>query len=242
MNHIFKPYLDEFVVVFIDDILIYSKDVEAHENHLRIILQTLRDKKLYVKLKKCEFWLHEVGFLGHVIMKEGVSVDPHKIEAIVNWPTPTNVTEIHYHPSKANTVADALSRKGMGHLENLITGRKELSLELKMMNIDIVMHERDAMVAAMTAQPTLVEEIQQQQLEDEFLRKISDDIVTKPRPGFDLYNADNLAVIYVNEIVRLHGVPVSIVSDRDPKFISRFWQSLQNAMGTELKFNTTFHP
>lgn len=94
MNRVFKPYLDEFVVVFIDDILIYSKSAEAHEDHLRLILQTLREKKLYAKLKKCEFWLQEVAFLGHVVTKEGVSVDPHKVEAIVNWPTPTNVTEV----------------------------------------------------------------------------------------------------------------------------------------------------
>ena len=94
MNRVFKPYLDEFVVVFIDDILIYSKNAEAHENHLRLILQILREKKLYAKLKKCEFWLREVAFLGHVITKEGVSVDPNKIEAIVNWPTLTNVTEV----------------------------------------------------------------------------------------------------------------------------------------------------
>ncbi|XP_028106839.1 uncharacterized protein LOC114305904 [Camellia sinensis] len=94
MNRVFKPYLDEFEVVFIDDIVIYSKSTEAHENHLRMILQTHREKKLYAKLKKCEFWLHEVAFLGHVITKDGVSVDPHKIEAIVNWPPPSNVTEV----------------------------------------------------------------------------------------------------------------------------------------------------
>ncbi|XP_028081859.1 uncharacterized protein LOC114283238 [Camellia sinensis] len=94
MSSIFKPYLDEFVVVFIDDILIYSKSREEHEKHLRLILQTLRDKKLYAKLKKCEFWLNEVVFLRHVINKDSVSVDPQKIEAIVNWPAPTNVTEV----------------------------------------------------------------------------------------------------------------------------------------------------
>ncbi|XP_028079284.1 uncharacterized protein LOC114281045 [Camellia sinensis] len=94
MNHVFKPYLDEFIVVFIDDILIYSKNTEAHDNHLQLILQTLQDKKLYAKLKKCEFWLHEVVFLGHVINKEGVFVDSHKIEATVNWPTPTDVTKV----------------------------------------------------------------------------------------------------------------------------------------------------
>ncbi|XP_028100871.1 uncharacterized protein LOC114300186 [Camellia sinensis] len=86
---------DQLQVVFIDDMLIYSTSVAAHENHLPVILQTLRDKKLYAKLKKFEFWLHEVGFLGHVVTKEGVVIDPHKIEAIVKWPTPTNVSEVH---------------------------------------------------------------------------------------------------------------------------------------------------
>ena len=76
MNRIFKTYLDEFVVVFIDDILIYSKDRLEHEHHLRIVLQILRERKLFAKLKKCEFWLDEGGFLGHVINKEGISVDP----------------------------------------------------------------------------------------------------------------------------------------------------------------------
>ncbi|XP_028070430.1 uncharacterized protein LOC114272913 [Camellia sinensis] len=95
MNRIFKTYLDEFVVVFIDDILIYSKIKEEHEYHLRLILQILRDKKLYAKLKKCEFWSDNVVFLGHVINTYGISVDSQKIEAIVNWPTLTNVTKVH---------------------------------------------------------------------------------------------------------------------------------------------------
>ncbi|GMP43953.1 hypothetical protein CsSME_00013113 [Camellia sinensis var. sinensis] len=94
MNRVFKPYLDEFVVVFIDDILIYSKSGVEHEKHLRLALQILRDRKLYAKLSKCEFWLSSISFLGHVINEEGISVDPSKIEAIVNWPTPTNVSEV----------------------------------------------------------------------------------------------------------------------------------------------------
>ena len=94
MNRVFKPYLDEFVVVFIDDILIYSKSEVEHEKHLRLALQILRDRKLYAKLSKCELWLFSISFLGHVINKEGISVDPSKREAIVNWPTPTNVSEV----------------------------------------------------------------------------------------------------------------------------------------------------
>ena len=94
MNRFFKPYLDKFVVMFIDDILIYSKSHVEHEEHLRIVLQTLRTHQLYAKLSKCEFWLNSVSFLGHVISKEGVQVDPKKVEAVSNWPRPTNVTEI----------------------------------------------------------------------------------------------------------------------------------------------------
>ena len=76
MNRVFIPYLDKFVVVFIDDILIYSKGKEGHVDHLRTVLQTLREHQLYGKLKKCEFSLEEVVFLGHVVTKEGIKVDP----------------------------------------------------------------------------------------------------------------------------------------------------------------------
>ena len=82
MNRICKPYLDKFVIVFIDDILIYSKNKEEHENHLRILLELLRNERLYAKFSKCEFWLHEVQFLGHVVNASGIQVDPAKIEAI----------------------------------------------------------------------------------------------------------------------------------------------------------------
>ena len=94
MNWIFKLYLDLFVIVFIDDILVYSKSKKEHEEHLRMILEMLRDKKLYAKFSKCEFWLDAVSFLGHVVSKDGVMVDPSKIEAVKNWVGPTNVTEV----------------------------------------------------------------------------------------------------------------------------------------------------
>ena len=84
MNKVFMPYLDKFVIVFIDDILVYSRDEEEHANHLRLVLQTLREKQLYVKFNKCEFWLDQVVFLGHIVSGEGIKVDPKKIEAILN--------------------------------------------------------------------------------------------------------------------------------------------------------------
>ena len=94
MNRVFQPYMDQFVVIFIDDILVYSKDAQEHEQHLKIVLQTLRGKKLYAKLSKCDFWLKEVSFLGHIVLAEGKRVDATKIEVVVNWKPPRNVTEV----------------------------------------------------------------------------------------------------------------------------------------------------
>jgi hypothetical protein len=94
MNNILSKCLDKFVIVFIDDILIYSKDEKEHEEHLRIVLQILREHKLYAKLSKCEFYKDQIQYLGHVISKEGIAVDPDKIKAIMNWPEPKDVSDI----------------------------------------------------------------------------------------------------------------------------------------------------
>ncbi|GMP59602.1 hypothetical protein CsSME_00022824 [Camellia sinensis var. sinensis] len=352
VNRIFKPYLDDFIVVFIDDILIYSKSVKEHEHHLRLVLQTLREQKLYVKLSKCEFLLDHVMFLGHVVCKDGISVDPQKIEAVVNWPRPTNVTEVRsflglagyyrrfvkdfskialpltqltqkgisfdwtdqresafqelktrlvtasvltlpsgtdgytvfsdashkglgcvlmqkvrvigyasrqlrpheknypthdlelaavvfalkiwhhylygvtcevytdhkslkyfftqkelnmrqrrwlklikdydlqilYHPGKANTVADALSRKSIGNLDCLLTGQKELLCDLENSKIEIVLREQCGTITAISVQPALIEEIKEKQQLDDFLKRIIEEKETKPRPGFKFEN------------------------------------------------------
>ncbi|KAK1645170.1 hypothetical protein QYE76_062975 [Lolium multiflorum] len=94
MNKIFMNFLDKFVVVFIDDILIYSKSEEEHEQHLEIILETLRHHKLYAKFSKCEFWLKEVGFLGHILSAGGIAVDPAKIKTVAEWKAPTTQTKV----------------------------------------------------------------------------------------------------------------------------------------------------
>ena len=94
MNKVCMKFVDKFVVVFIDGILIYSTDEEEHEQHLRLVLETLREHQLYGKFSKCKFWLKEVKFLSHVLSTGGVSVDPKKIASIVEWKTPTTVRHI----------------------------------------------------------------------------------------------------------------------------------------------------
>ena len=94
MHRVFQPYLDQFVIVFVDDILIYSQSEWEHEYHLRIVLKLLRDHQLYTKFSKFEFWLIEVRFLGHVVSASGVSMDPEKDEVVMSWERPKSVFEI----------------------------------------------------------------------------------------------------------------------------------------------------
>ncbi|GJW63389.1 putative reverse transcriptase domain-containing protein [Tanacetum coccineum] len=108
MNRVCRPYLDKFVIVFINDILIYSKTQEEHVEHLRLVLELLKKEKLYAKFSKCEFWLREVQFLGHVINGNGIHVDPSKIEAVKNWKAPRTLTEGKEQELAFQTLKDML--------------------------------------------------------------------------------------------------------------------------------------
>ncbi|XP_060183103.1 uncharacterized protein LOC132613061 [Lycium barbarum] len=185
MNGIFKPYLDSFVIMFIDDILVYSKNRDEHERHLRIVFGLLREKELYSKFLKCEFWLDSMAFLGHVVSKDGIMVDPKKIEA------------------EGKVIAYS-SQQWKIHKKNCPT--YDLELEAVVFTLKIWRH---------------------------YLYRVHCKVT---------YNEEKLARIYIREIVRLHGFPISIITDRGPQFTSNFWRSLQAKLGTQLDLSTAFHP
>jgi hypothetical protein len=91
---VFMPELEKFMVVFIDDILVYSKSEDEHTKHLHIVLQRLRDHHLYAKFSKCDFWLREIKFLGHTIFQDGIAVDPEKVQEVMDWKSPTTIQQI----------------------------------------------------------------------------------------------------------------------------------------------------
>ncbi|KAL2236238.1 UNVERIFIED_CONTAM: Transposon Ty3-I Gag-Pol polyprotein, partial [Sesamum indicum] len=509
MNKTLQPFLDQFLIVFIDDILIYSSSPEEHEQHLRTILQILRKKQLYGKFSKCEFWMEEIAFLGHVVSREGVQPDPAKVKAILEWEPPKNVLEIwsflglagyykrfsfeelkkrltsspilalpsgdgayvvftdasrqrlgcvlmqhgrviayasrqlrphemnypthdlelaaivhalkiwrhylygetfqiftdhkslkyiptqkelnlrqrrwmellkdydctiDYHPGKANIVADAFSRKTVDQLAGMICYNMEYLTALRAMDVHFSIGG-DILLATVQVKPSLKDKIKDAQVKNPYLQRMKakvqkgksdqfiiqeddtlfngkricvpnveelrmeimhkahyapyamhpsstkmyrdlrpyywwpimkknvaefvakcltcqqvkaehqapagklhpltipewkwekitlDFVIGLPRT-FRRHDAiwvivdrltksvhflpirqndslDKLAELYVSEIVRLHGIPTSIVSDRDPRFTSHSWGSLQTALGTELHFSTAFHP
>nr|GFA50776.1 putative reverse transcriptase domain-containing protein [Tanacetum cinerariifolium] len=112
MNQVYKLYLDKFMIVFIDDILIYSKNEKEHEEHLKAILELLKKKELYAKFSMCEFWIPKVQFLGHVIDSQGIHVDPAKIESIKDWASPMSPTEIRQFLGLAGQILNAQTKAG----------------------------------------------------------------------------------------------------------------------------------
>nr|GEX33631.1 putative reverse transcriptase domain-containing protein [Tanacetum cinerariifolium] len=422
MNRLCKPYLDKFVIVFIDDILIYSKNKEDHEEHLKTILELLKNEKLYAKFSKCDFWLESVHFLGHVIDSDDVHVGPTKVEAIQNWSAPTTPTKknkkyewgmeeeeafqtlkhklcsapilalpegtenfivycdaslkgygavlmqrekvityasrqlkkheenytthdlelgavvfavrllrhylygtkctvytdhksiqyildqkelnmrqrqwiellsdydckIHYHLGKGNVVADALIQKDREPLrvrslvmtvhtnlpekilEAQTVAMKEENVKAENLGIkDMVMHEShkskysihpgsDKMyqdLKKLYRWPNLKADIATfitMDFVSGLLRTLSGydsiwvivDCLTKSAQFLPMKKTDSiekLAHLYLKEIVCRHGVPVSIISDRDSLFTSKFWETLQKALGTQLNLSTAYH-
>nr|GEW74946.1 putative reverse transcriptase domain-containing protein [Tanacetum cinerariifolium] len=378
MNRVCKPYLDKFVIVFIDDIIIYSKNKKEHKEHLKVILEILKKEELYAKFSKCELWIPKVQFLDHVIDRKGIHVDPAKIESIKDWASPKTPTEIrsedfvvycdashkglgvvlmqrekrhylygtkctvftdhkslqhildqkelnmrqhhwlellsdydyeiHYHTGKENVVADALSRKerikpirvralvmtiGLELPKQILNAQTEARKSKNIKNEDV-----GGMLVEKSKDP---EKLRTEKLEPRMdgtlclngrswfpcygdLRNvimpsgllvqpkipkwmwdnITMDFVTKLPKSSQGYDTiwvivdrlttsaifvpmrekdlmEKLARMYLKVVVARHGIHVSIICDRDPRFASNLWKSLQKALGTSLDMSTVYH-
>ncbi|GKA90450.1 putative reverse transcriptase domain-containing protein [Tanacetum coccineum] len=235
MNRVCKPYLDKFVIVFIDDILIYSKSKEEHEVHLRLVLELLKKEKLYAKFSKCEFWLQEVHFLGHVVNQNGIHVDP-------NIRSDYHQLRVHGEDIPKTTFWTRLMRNievsfkvGVGldgrRRSCTMRGSKELEgHDLGLLHVRRQGRERDT-------KKDLWAWITMEWKEDRVdrLTKSAHFLVIR-----EDYSMEKLARLYIDEIVARHGVPVSIISDRDGRVTSRFWQTLQKALGTRLDMSMAY--
>nr|GEW21199.1 putative reverse transcriptase domain, ribonuclease H-like domain, aspartic peptidase domain protein [Tanacetum cinerariifolium] len=296
MNRVYRPYLDKFMIVFIEDILIYSKTQEEHVEHLRLVLELLKKEKLYAKFSKCEFWLREVQFLGHVINVNGIYVDPSKIEAVKNWKALRTLTEVHsllglagyYHRfgenfskiAKLLTILTQKSKTFDWGEEQELTFQ---TLKDKLCNV-ISLAQKEVVDEFAVLQKAYKSKYSIHPGADKMYYDLGDrywwprmkkdiveyegiamDFVTKLfrtssmhntiwvimdrltkfayfLPMREDYKMERLAILYLNEIVPRHGVPISIILDRDSRFTSRFWQSLQDLLGTRLDMSTAYHP
>nr|GEW85433.1 reverse transcriptase domain-containing protein [Tanacetum cinerariifolium] len=288
MNRVCKPYLDKFFIVFIDDILIYSRNKEEHEDHLRIILELLKEDKLYAKFYKCDFWISIVQFLRQVIDNQGIYVDPTKIEAVKNWASPTTPTEVRQFLGLADyyrRFIEGMTRTSkLRTYEEWIKHLKYVLMELDVSKIEVGYHSlklywwpnMKAIIAEYVGKCLTCSRVKAECQKPSGLlvqpeipmwnwERITMDFVIKlPKtssehdtiwvivdrltkyvhfiPTRETDSMETLKRLYIKEIVSRHGVPISIISNRDSHFTSRFWQSLQNALGTQLDISTAYHP
>nr|GEX14794.1 hypothetical protein [Tanacetum cinerariifolium] len=215
MNQVCKPYLDIFVIVFIDDILIYSKSKEEHREHLRTILELLKKEQLYANLSKCDFWLKAVQFLGNVIdIKELNIRQQRRIKLLSDYDY-----EICYHHGKAYVVGGALSQKEREPLRVRALKGERITMDFSI---------------GLPRTPSGYDSIW-----------VIIDRLTKSGHFLPVKTTDSmekLTQLCLKDIVCRYGVPISIISDRDSYFASRFWRSLQRALGTQLDISTEYRP
>ncbi|GJT89375.1 putative reverse transcriptase domain-containing protein [Tanacetum coccineum] len=285
MKWVCKPYLDKFVIVFIDGILIYSKSKEEHEVHLRLVLELLKKEKLYAKFSKCEFWLQEVHFLGHVIAKPLTSLTQKnkKYEWGVEQEEAFQTLKSNLSDAPILSLPDGVedfivyydaSNQGLGcvlmqEAKNVLAAHREAFnqenvLVEELHGLDQQMErKRKTRVKAGHQRPSGL--LQQPEKLEWKWNKITMNFITKlpkMKSGHDTiwvivdrltksayflatredYSTERLEKLYIDEIVTRHRVPVSVISDCDGRFTSRFWQTLQKALGTRLDMSIAYHP
>jgi hypothetical protein len=322
MNGVFREYLEKFGIVFLDEILVYSKSEGEHEYHLRMVLQVLREHQLYEKLRKCSFYQKRIHYLGHIISKDGIAVDPEKIEAIRECLAPKNVTEVrsfmglvgYYRRfiagfSKIAHPITSLQRKGVKFqwTKECEKSFQELKQLLTNAPIPRIANPKEDFVVCIDAckerlggflnpngflvcyesrklkeiakyiarcmecqkvkvehrhpagllQPLTISEWKWELLKMDFVTgfprtsKQHDSImvvvdkltkVVHFIPLKTTHKAANVVDIYMREVELLYGIPKTIVSDRDPKFTSKFWKWLFKGFKTNMNFSTAYHP
>ncbi|GJW99681.1 putative reverse transcriptase domain-containing protein [Tanacetum coccineum] len=238
MNRVCRPYLDKFVIVFIDDILIYSKTQEEHVEHLRLVLGLLKKEKLYAKFSKCEFWLREVQFLGHVINGNGIHVDPSKIEVVKNWKAPRTPTEGEEHELAFQTLKDKLCNAPVLALPDgpedfvVYCDASEIGLGCVLMQRgkkgldEMIEHRSDGTLYYLDRiWVPLKGEVRTLIMDEAYKSKYF------VHPGAVCVKVEHQRPF---GLLQQPEIPISIISDRDGHFTSRFWQSMQEAIGTRL--------
>ncbi|GKA42240.1 putative reverse transcriptase domain-containing protein [Tanacetum coccineum] len=265
MNRVCKPYLDKFVIIYIDDILIYSKDEKEHEEHLKEILELLKKEQLYAKFSKCEFWIPKVQFLGHVIDSRGIYADPAKIESIKDWASPKTPTEIRQFLGLVgyyqrfiegfSKIANApvlalpegsedfvvycllmLPTTGLGAVlmqkeklfdqKRITKGKLEPRVDGLYVNRQegVVTFAMETKIRNYAMNPTSQSILSIPWLDD--VQRGQGQNINRPS-GLENDPLDKLARLYLNRIVARHGIPVSIICDRDERFTSNFLKSFQ---------------
>ncbi|GJT11863.1 putative reverse transcriptase domain-containing protein [Tanacetum coccineum] len=221
INRVCKPYLDKFVIMFIDDILIYSKSKEEHEGHLKLVLELLKKEKLFAKFLKRDFWLQEVQFLGHVINNNGILVDPKS-----------------QNEASKDLNAPAERLRGLDKQMERKSDADKMYYDLRDMywwpgmKKDLAMYVSKCLTCSkVKAKHQNPQVIVDRMTKSAYFIGIRED-----------YKMEKLSRIYMNKIVARHGVPMSIISDRNSQFTSQFLQKLQKALGTHLDMSTNYHP
>ncbi|KAH0661922.1 hypothetical protein KY284_026853 [Solanum tuberosum] len=247
MNRVFKPYLDMFVIVFINDILIYSRNKEDHASHLRMVLQTLKDRELYAKFSKCEFWLMSVAFLGHIVSGDGIKVDTLKIEAVQNWTRPTSPTDIRSLLGLADyykrfvegflSISSPLTKltqkivkfqwseaceKNFLELKRRLTTSLVLTLPEGKANIVV-----DALSRRKSNgdESLLVSEVKEKQDQDPILLELKANVHKQKLMAFEQ-----------------RGDGVLRYQDRGAQFTAQFWKSFKKGLGSKVNLSIAFHP